>query len=433
MITETFDLISKTAKLIDKKKLISKLDSNIVNQILVDTYDKSVSYGITTKNLKPSSDWIFTNTIDENYQIFHSLLEDLAARKITGNEAINTMSDMINSFRKEDRKLLMDIIDRSIAIGFTWDAWQKFTGKKVVKFEVPLALHLNKVKNIDPMDGTYFASRKMDGCRLLIKADLDTGEIIFYSRSGKEYKTLSNLKPSIINLLKGRSGVWALDGECAKMLPDGKDDFQGVMKEITRKNYTISKPHFYLFDLVPWDVFVGDEISDVFSVRYSEMQKLPTDPSIILLEQEKITSAEIFEKWADRVSENNWEGFMLRKDVPFKTGRSRDLLKYKPFVEDFETRVIRTVNGQQVFAVPGEGNKLFDGVKYLVIQLSTGDEVHVGTGLSKEQRTLWFQNPDLIVGKVITVKYLEKTIDQNGKHSLRHPILKWVHGEERDT
>ena len=56
---------------------------------------------------------------------------------------------------------------------------------------------------------------------------------------------------------------------------------------------------------------------------------------------------------------------MLRKDVPFKTGRSRDLLKYKPFVEDFETRVIRTVNGQQVFAVPGEGNKLFDGVKYL--------------------------------------------------------------------
>ena len=197
MITETFDLISKTAKLIDKKKLISKLDSNIVNQILVDTYDKSVSYGITTKNLKPSSDWIFTNTIDENYQIFHSLLEDLAARKITGNEAIDTMSDMINSFRIEDRKLLMDIIDRSIAIGFTWDAWQKFTGKKVDKFEVPLALHLNKVKNIDPMDGTYFASRKMDGCRLLIKADLDTGEIIFYSRSGKEYKTLSNLKPSI--------------------------------------------------------------------------------------------------------------------------------------------------------------------------------------------------------------------------------------------
>ena len=86
-------------------------------------------------------------------------------------------------------------------------------------------------------------------------------------------------------------------------------------------------------------------------------------------------------KWADRVSENNWEGFMLRKDVPFKTGRSRDLLKYKPFVEDFETRVIRTVNGQQVFAVPGEGNKLFDGVKYLVIQLSTGDEVPCRYGI----------------------------------------------------
>lgn len=433
MITETFEIIAKTAKLADKKALISSLDSDLVNQILVDTYDKSVSYGITTKNIKPTPNLTSKHSIDENYQLFHSLLVNLAARKITGNEAINTMNDMIGSFRVEDRKLLLDIIDRSIGIGFTWDAWQKFTGRKVTKFEVPLALHLDKVKKIDPTDGTYFASRKMDGCRLLIKADLDTGEIIFYSRSGKEYKTLSNLTPSIFNILKGRNGIWALDGECAKMLPDGKDDFQGVMKEITRKDYTIENPHFYLFDLVPWDVFLGDETSNNFTERYTEMKQLPTDPNVILLEQEKITSAEIFDKWAERVAENNWEGFMLRKDAPFKTGRSRDLLKYKPFVEDFETRVIRTENGQQVFAVPGEGNKLFDGVKYLVIKLDTGDEVHVGTGLSKEQRLDWFENPDLIVGKMITVKYLEKTIDQNGKHSLRHPILKWVHGEERDT
>lgn len=433
MITETFELIAKTAKLADKKTLISSLDSDLVNQILVDTYDKSVSYGITTKNIKPTPNLTSTHSIDENYQLFHSLLVNLAARKITGNEAINTMNDVIGTFRVEDRKLLLDIIDRSIGIGFTWDAWQKFTGRKVTKFEVPLALHLDKVKKIDPTDGTYFASRKMDGCRLLIKADLDTGEIIFYSRSGKEYKTLSNLTPSIFNILKGKNGIWALDGECAKMLPDGKDDFQGVMKEITRKDYTIENPHFYLFDLVSWDVFLGDETSNNFTERYTEMKQLPTDPNVILLEQEKITSAEIFDKWAERVAENNWEGFMLRKDAPFKTGRSRDLLKYKPFVEDFETRVIRTENGQQVFAVPGEGNKLFDGVKYLVIKLDTGDEVHVGTGLSKEQRLDWFENPDLIVGKMITVKYLEKTIDQNGKHSLRHPILKWVHGEERDT
>lgn len=62
-----------------------------------------------------------------------------------------------------------------------------------------------------------------------------------------------------------------------------------------------------------------------------------------------------------------------------------------------------------------------------------GNDVKVGAGLSREQRIAWMNDPSLIVGKVITVKYFERTVNQQGKASLRFPTLKVVHGDVRDT
>ena len=432
-LVETFDRIAKTARQADKKELILSLDQELVRTILADTYDRNRTYGITTRNLSPAGPTAESyRTIDTDYAVFHELLEKLARRELTGNAAIDEANRVLGTFCPADRKLLLNIVDRTIAIGFTYDAYQKLTGRKEAKFEVPLALHLNKTKGVDPVDGTYYASHKLDGVRLLTKVDLDNKEIKFYSRSGKEYGTLDNLKAPIFRILAGRTGVWAIDGECCDM-KDGVEDFQGIMKQVTRKNYTIPDPHYCIFDLVTWAVFMGEETSPDFTSRYADMKKLPKDEHIILLEQEKITSQEVFDRWAKRVADNDWEGFMLRKDAPFRKGRSKDLLKYKPYVEDFETRVIRVVNGIQNFAVPGEGVQEFEGVKDLVIRLDTGDEVRVGSGLTKEQRIEWFKHPERIIGKMVTIKYLEETIDKNGKKSLRHPSLKWAYTEgDRD-
>ena len=67
------------------------------------------------------------------------------------------------------------------------------------------------------------------------------------------------------------------------------------------------------------------------------------------------------------------------------------------------------------------------------IELPCGDRVNVGGGLTKEQRIEWLKNPKLILGKTVTIKYLEETTDVNGKHSLRHPTLKFVYDGARDV
>jgi DNA ligase-1 len=61
-----------------------------------------------------------------------------------------------------------------------------------------------------------------------------------------------------------------------------------------------------------------------------------------------------------------------------------------------------------------------------------GSHMNVGSGLSDNERVLWYKDPSLILNKIITVQYFEETVDsKTGTLSLRFPTLKVVHGLER--
>jgi ATP-dependent DNA ligase len=95
-------------------------------------------------------------------------------------------------------------------------------------------------------------SRKLDGVRTI--AIENNGQIDFFSRTGNKFFTLSNLSNQtklILDAAKAKYGKeFILDGECCLVKEDGKDDFAGIMKQITKKNYSIPNPKYILFDLV---------------------------------------------------------------------------------------------------------------------------------------------------------------------------------------
>ena len=206
------------------------------------------------------------------------------------------------------------------------------------------------------------------------------------------------------------------------------------MSEVTRKNHTIANPKFKWFDLLKYDEFIGKEESPILSHRYDEMCEClyysSRPSSIEILSQEKISSWDQFNKWSKAVDEKGWEGFMLRKDVPYKSGRSKDLLKVKK-MQDTEYVVEDVVMGKVTYNEGGV--KEHDAVSSLVIT-HKGNKVYVGSGLSKEQRLNWFDHPENIIGKTITVQYFEETKDKKTKElSLRFPILKYVYDGEREV
>lgn len=102
----------------------------------------------------------------------------------------------------------------------------------------------------------------------------------------------------------------------------------------------------------------------------------------------------------------------------------------KFFDDEYVVEGVET--GKMSTALPGQGNVEYEGVTRLLIS-HKGFRVGVGSGMSREQRIAWMNDPTQIVGKTATIKYFEESKDQNGKFSLRFPTLKVVHGAERDT
>jgi DNA ligase-1 len=210
---------------------------------------------------------------------------------------------------------------------------------------------------------------------------------------------------------------------------NGDEHFNWIMREITRKNHTITNPHYKIFDILNYDQFMGIEESLIFSSRYAILKEIFIDCEwYSVLEQERITCQEDFDRWAKKASDDEWEGFMLRKDVPYESGRTKDLLKVKNFCDD-EYIVKDVVMGKATYNEGG--SKEYDIVSALVIE-HKGNRVEVGSGLSKEQRIMWYNNPQDIIGKTITVQYFEETKNKkNNLISLRFPVLKYVYEDGR--
>lgn len=438
-IRDLFSIIAATPGATDKKTLIQSHNSELLHQIFEDTYDESKKYYVKKFEM-PHPDILGVNTIDENYTVFHDMLISLSKREVTGQAAIDWVEETIGSFVAEDRDILTRILDRNLKIGVSLDNYNNAVGIQAIKkYQVALAEKLQDVKGVDIFDGTYYMSRKLDGCRCNIhiineiQSDGNLNqEVKFISRQGKEFNTLDNLIPSIKKITEMLNGHWVLDGEVCLIDEKGQENFRGLMSEVTRKNHTISNPKFMWFDIVKYDEFLGQATSPDFSLRYQNMCELyyeagaPGDVEV--LKQDLLLTEEQFNQAQEIVKKEGWEGLMLRKNVPYKSGRTKDLIKVKK-MQDAEFIVEDVIEGQAVYNEGGA--KTYDVISALCIMYK-GNVVKVGSGLSKEQRIAWRKDRNLIVGKTITVQYFEETMDKKtGEYSLRFPILKYVYEHGR--
>ena len=429
-IFRTFLQIQNTAGTNVKKEILKKNMSPIWRQIFEDTYGPQKYY---IKKFVPNGEYghLF---IDIDYDTFHDTLMKLANREVTGDAAERLLQNTVALFEYESQEILYKIIDRNLKIGISLDNFLDVIGEKESKFEVALAMNLDKVKGINPIDGTYFISRKLDGCRCICFVTKTTSDtyVEFKSRQNKTIATLDNLVEPIKEFTKNFGpGEYVLDGEVCLMDDFGNEDFQGLMKEVTRKDYTIEKPRYNVFDLLTRSEFDGETESPNFTDRLNMMHDLLTpNKNVVLLEQERVTSQKVIDCWTSIAQDCGWEGCMLRKDAPYKRGRSKDLIKIKKF-QDAEYIVEDIVEGTATYNEGGA--KEYPVVSALVIT-HKGNQVKVGSGLSKEQRIGWLQNPDEIIGKTVTIQYFEETQDsKTNEYSLRFPVLKHVYDDGRNV
>jgi len=426
-INEMNDSSSGNHKIATIKKYADNSEENedreFLQNIFYYTYNPYFKYNVTSKNCKKNSDLLgHPNT----YGSIFTLLDDLRNRVCTGHTAIANVNRFILE-NKQYETLIYNIIDRDLKMGANTTSINKAVHPDLIPtFKVALANPYN-VKRVDFQSGDWYGSRKLDGVRCICRKEMNT--VTFYSRSGKEFLTLDNLANEISKI----PGDFILDGEICMVDKDGNEDFQGIMKQIRKKDHQIDNPKFFVFDYLTLEQFDNKTGTTPLTFRlelgYNSLPENINSDMLEFLPQEQLTTEEQFTEMAKDAEEAGFEGIMVRKNVGYEGKRSHNLLKVKKF-HDAEYTVLDAINGNIRWTENGKQIER-ECLSSITIE-HKGCKVNVGSGFSKEQREMYYESPQDIIGKTVTIQYFEESKNQNGGYSLRFPVLKHVYANGRD-
>ena len=407
---------------------ILKQQSDFIKKVLEYTYNPYKQYHLTSKTLIKNKDIVEKSGY---FDLFY-LLDALNKRSITGHEAIAYVNSFIGSLDLRQKDLIYKIIDKDLEIRAGAKVINKAFPGLIPEFNVALAQNYEpKLASFgENVDETWYASRKLDGVRCLAVVDVN-GTCTLYSRMGKEFTTLNKVKEAIeaTNIINT-----VFDGEICLIDENGNEDFQGVMKQLRRKNHQIENPVFMIFDGIYKPDFdkgkskikLSDRLSTLRTWLYDYNSRNPNQNTLRYLDQFQITDGRHFDMWGQMASDGNWEGFMLRKDIGYEGKRSKNLLKVKTF-HDAEYEVLGwDIDNHEVVR---------DGKSESMTMLSQvwinhkGYIVKVGSGFTQDQRLQYMDGS--IVGKTITVQYFEETTNDKGGISLRFPTVKHIYENGR--
>jgi len=415
------DEMKSTSSLNEKKVIIDSIKTDeFITSSLNYTYDPYKKYHVTSKTCKKNSGLFKYNLHNDLFD----LLDDLSNRVITGHDAIAAVNGFITANTKYE-DLIFSIIDRNLEIRASDSVINKVIPNLIPTFDVALATKYEP-KFCDFENEDWMASRKLDGVRCLIRKE--GNKVNAYSRQGNEFTTLQK----VINDVSKIRGNFVLDGEICLMDENNNEDFQGIMKQIKKKDHQIENPKYVMFDCLEIEEFDNKVGNINLEQRYESLNDIDLSkyPTLDVLEQHSISSIEELTAMIDEAEKQGHEGVMLRKDVGYEGKRSKNLLKCKKFFDaeyevlDIEFDSHRVIREGKEVVIPMLANVWIEHKGY---------KVAVGSGWNQEQRIRYQANPEQLLGKTITVQYFEETKNQDGGLSLRFPTVKHVYENGRNV
>ena len=435
MLMEVETLVSAlkaTNSQLDKIEILKSMTTPLCKVLLNQMFNPYVTFGIKSSNCIKNKDMIFDafsmfdDNLDGHVETISDMLLGLADRKFTGHDAIRLVNTFIDTHRDYEQ-LIYNILDKDLRCGVTATLINKVYPGLIPEFKVALANKYEEKlqKRIDFTK--YLISTKLDGVRLL--TFISKNSCRFFSRKGKEFFTLNVLKEALLPYFKDMDGEYVLDGEIC-LMENGKEVFSSVVKQLRKKDHTIKSPMYKVFDFLTKDEFEEKAVSKVLFDRYNDLRKLFEVKSDYLdVLQQTFYTPEIFSWLQEKAKRNCWEGLILRANIPYEGKRSNGMLKFKLWIDD--EYIVKGVEVSEKMMLENGIMVNKKCIGSLIIE-HKGEKVGVGSGLSDTDRLEWYADSSLIVGKEITVKYFEETVDEDGKLSLRFPTLKFVYENGRD-
>ena len=391
-----------------KKQLLSyHSNNNTLKDILYFVFNPYIRTGIgwTKLNKMSLDNDEMKNLCDINYTI-QGQFTYLAHNNTGRDKDVARVKAFILTNSKDQPKfeeLLSHIFCKTLKLGISTTTIHKIWPGLIPGFGVQLA---EKWQNhISELEGQeIFLTEKLDGNRCF--AQVNGGQVTFYSRSGREIEGLDDIKNQLSALADG----W-YDGE---LLAKSFNETQSIVRTKGKKKDLV----FNVFDyLTPREVehqsgvfsYIErrQSLSDIFGgSKFENLRVVP------LIAKCTFNYEFILETLEDYVS-NGSEGLMINLNAPYQFGRTNQLLK----VKNMYTLDLKIIGMR-------EGNGEFSNMCGALIVDYKGYPVGVGSGLSKEDRIFFWNNRENMIDRVVEVQAFEECHDAQGNLSLRFPVFR---------
>jgi DNA ligase-1 len=369
-----------------------------------------------------------------SWDSFVVLASSLRNRKLTGHDARDAIAEAITqATQKEWNGWYRRILIKDLRCGTSEKTINKVVEKKYASYAIPVfgcQLAHDSANHETKVAGKKLIEVKLDGVRVItiVRAD---GRVDMFSRNGKELANFPHIAEQISSVIKQKGSSKSMD-----VVLDGEimsSSFQDLMKQVHRKdNVEAGDAILNLFDVLPLADFEKG-IYDKDQTTRSSMVKFWVEQNQALLPSVTYVANELVDLDTDegqaRYKEINakaiaggYEGIMLKDPLAgYECKRSVAWLKLKPFIEvSLTVTAVEEGTGKNVGKL---GALVCEGV-------DDGKDirVNVGSGLTDDQRVVYWDNADSIIGDIAEVRADAITQNQDGTYSLRFPRFKGFRG-----
>ena len=411
-VKEFFDILAQTPSILAKKKLIAekKNDSNVL-KFLDYLLNPFFVTGISMKKISRPTTQEPTLWFDS----FHTLMTYIRENHTGSDEVLANVQSFLKPYDTKLREFYIGIITKTIRLGCDVKTVNNALGFELVPmWEVQQAYQIGKVKLNE--NEWFSLSQKLNG----VRGTYFEGKLI--GRQGKEFSGLEHILHDIDELIFD-SGDWVLDGELIRKNTDGVSDnenFRITTGIINQEDGDKSSIQFVIFDILPKEEFLRGSSR----LRYRERKEKLMDLSerIILLGLEALSVVDILysgvdtskiDGYLEQMIAEDKEGLMLNRDTPYRRKRHNGILKIKRFY----TVDLRVIDLE-------EGSGRLKGTLGAFVVRYKDNILHVGSGMTDEQRMIFWNDRESLIDRMIEVKYKEESWDkETGKPSLQFPIF----------
>ena len=407
-VFKIFEELMDTTKKSEKAAILIRNQGNrLFTSTLKWLLDPFVLTGISSKKLSKNVSYDTTPI-----QTWEDMMVYFENHHTGSDDDIRIVQGFIESQPEEQREYYRALVTKSLKLGVDAKSVNDVIPNLIPTFSVQLGIPREKCKI---KSGEWFSlSQKLNGNRCVFV----NGKMM--SRQGKEFTGLDHILSDIQKVVDNSI---VLDGELVGKNEEGLSDSANFQKSTgiaNSKDADKTSLKYVIFDTLRLEEFQNGKSEYTYKIRRQLLLELKEtiakhnlkNIEVVQMFYEGTDQTEI-DKWLDYCEEHDYEGCMINLDSPYECKRVKSLQKAKMF-KDIDLCCI-SVNE----AITGK----YKGTLGSITCKYKNGTVDVGSGFSDEQRGYYFNNPNEIVGKIITVKYKETTTNKEGGESLQFPVF----------